>query len=54
MRLPKKPNYNSKPYPSIEEVTKWSDFVSLIISIVAFVISLIVFLKWIIPSKQSM
>jgi len=45
MRLPKKTNYNSKPYPSVEEVTKWSDFVSVIISIVAFVISLIVFLK---------
>lgn len=40
MRLPKKPNYNSKPYPSIEEVTEWSDFVSLVISIVALTIAL--------------
>ncbi|MEB6043244.1 hypothetical protein MXE73_06890 [Enterococcus faecalis] len=40
MKLPKKPNYNSKPYPSIEEVTEWSNFVSLVISIVALTIAL--------------
>ncbi|MGL9971434.1 hypothetical protein IGI80_002363 [Enterococcus sp. DIV1420a] len=43
MKLPKKTDYNSKPYPSIEEATKRSNFVDLVISIVALAIALFVY-----------
>lgn len=43
MKLPKKTDYNSKPYPRIEEVTKRSNFVDLVISIVALTIALFVY-----------
>lgn len=43
MKLPKKTDYDSKPYPSIEEVTKRSNFVDLVISIVALTIALFVY-----------
>lgn len=43
MKLPKKTDYNFKPHPSIEEVTKRSNFVDLVISIVALTITLFVY-----------
>lgn len=43
MKIPKKPNYRSEKNPSVKEIAEWSDFVSLVISIVAIAISLIAY-----------
>ncbi|CAI3383612.1 hypothetical protein CIRMBP1307_00774 [Enterococcus cecorum] len=41
MKMPKRPNYKKKPYPTREEQMAWLDFESLIISLIALIISII-------------
>ena len=41
MKVPKKPNFKDEEQPSAEEISRRSDFVSLVISIVAIIFSLL-------------
>lgn len=41
MKVPKKPNFKNEEQPSAEEISRRSDFVSLVISIVAIIFSLL-------------
>lgn len=37
MKIPKKPNYSKKPYPTDEERRDWDNFVNLVIAVLALV-----------------
>ncbi|WP_459904771.1 hypothetical protein [Enterococcus thailandicus] len=41
MKVPKKPHFKDEEQPGAEEISRWSDFVSLVISIVAIIFSLL-------------
>lgn len=46
MKIPKRPNYKTKPYSTNEEIEQWNDFVTLLISIMSLIVSIsIYFLK---------
>lgn len=41
MKIPKKPNFNKRPYPTDEEIEEWHDFVTLILTRSSLIMSII-------------
>lgn len=41
MKIPKRPNFNKRPYPSNEEIEEWHDFITFVLTRSSLIVSII-------------